>query len=267
MVSVAIPRDENSGENRVVLCMKWGKTYSADYVNVLYNAVMKNVTTPVRFVCLTNEPAGLVSGIETFPIPDLGIADKFWYHGAWPKISVFQRDLYGLSGRCLFIDLDSFVLGNLDGLFETKDAFIGIDTGENWRKSGSGTHPPLLGTGVFAFDLGELGFIVDDFMNAQKSIIATHDLEQVYVHHRLGDIGFWPSDWVISFKRHVRQPIGLDRIFAPKPPPSSAKILAFHGHPRPIELIKGNNWARFPHYGKGVVEWARQYWLTHGGVI
>ena len=50
MVSVAIPR--------VVLCMKWGKTYSADYVNVLYNAVMKHVTAPVRFVCLTNEPAG-----------------------------------------------------------------------------------------------------------------------------------------------------------------------------------------------------------------
>ena len=262
MVSVAIPRDKN----RVVLCMKWGKTYSADYVNVLYNAVMKNVTAPVRFVCLTNEPEGLAGEIETFPIPDLGIADKFWYHGAWPKISVFQRDLYGLSGRCLFIDLDSFVLGNLDGFFETKGAFIGIDAGKNWYKRGGG-HPAMLGTGIFAFDLGELGFIVDDFIEAQESIIATHDLEQAYVHHRLGDIGFWPNDWVISFKRHVRQPIGLDRIFAPNPPHGSAKILAFHGYPRPIDLMQGGNWARFPNYGKGVVDWARQYWLTHGGVI
>ncbi len=44
--------------DRVVICMKWGTLYSADYVNVLYNAVRAHLEGPFRFVCLTDDPRG-----------------------------------------------------------------------------------------------------------------------------------------------------------------------------------------------------------------
>ena len=58
---------------RVVICMKWGTLYSADYVNVLFNACKANITGDFRFVCLTDNAGGLTNGIEAFPIPDLSL--------------------------------------------------------------------------------------------------------------------------------------------------------------------------------------------------
>lgn len=69
--------------------MKWGNLYGPDNVNVLWNAVSKNITGPFRFVCLTDKVEGLQSGIETFQIPDIGCSPEMWRSGAWPKLSVF----------------------------------------------------------------------------------------------------------------------------------------------------------------------------------
>ena len=91
--------------DRVILCMKWGTLYPADYVNVLYSACRRHITGPFRFLCLTDDSTGFSPGIETRPIPDLGLTQGMWKSGAWAKLGVFQHDLYGFTGRALFIDL------------------------------------------------------------------------------------------------------------------------------------------------------------------
>ena len=83
---------------RVVLCMKWGTLYPAEYVNVLYSACRKYIHGEFRFVCLTNEAEGIAEGVEVFPIPDIGLDEWHYYNGAWPKLGVFLSDLYGLRG-------------------------------------------------------------------------------------------------------------------------------------------------------------------------
>ena len=72
-----------------------------------------------------------------------------------------------------------------------------------------------------------------------------------------------------SFKRQVRQPILLDRLLEPRPPIGVAPVLAFHGSPRPIEIVlEGKSgWREFPHYWKGPVSWARDYWTGYGGSL
>ncbi|NCV49381.1 MAG: hypothetical protein EBW46_06690 [Rhodobacterales bacterium] len=105
--------------DRVVICMKWGTLYSADYVNVLFNACKANISGDFRFVCLTDHAEDLANGIEAFPIPDIGLEEPHWKHGAWPKISVFKQQLYGLQGRGLFIDLDTVIWGSLDKVTHT----------------------------------------------------------------------------------------------------------------------------------------------------
>ena len=253
---------------RIILCMKWGTLYPADYVNVLYNACRAHLAGAFRFVCLTDDATGFLPGIEAHPIPDIGCTPEMWRHGAWPKLSVFSADLYGLRGRALFIDLDTVICGDLAPFFDHPAPFVGIDTSRNWRPGGTpGATGALLGTGVFAFDLGAETQILLRFQSDPAAAFARADIEQVWVQEHVRSLEYWPAGWVISFKRWLRQPVGLDLFLPPKKPPASAGMIAFHGDPRPVALLAPGNrrWDRLPHMGHGQVGWMREYWTGNGG--
>ncbi len=248
---------------RVVICMKWGTLYGSDYVNVLYNACRKYISGPFRFVCLTDDASGFIDGIESFPIPEFGLEHRHWYDGAWPKLGVFSADLYGLKGRALFIDLDMILCGSMDAFFTQGTGIVTIDEGV-WN---DGT--PSTMTSIFAFDLGQHAEILEKFCADRDGMVARYKIEQAYLHHEGGQIGYWPADWLVSFKRHLRQPLLIDRFKHPKRPPEGVKIVVFHGRPRPIDLMRkgGGNRDLFPHYVGGQVAWARDYWLENGGKL
>lgn len=251
--------------------MKWGKLFSADYVNVLHAACRRYLRAPFNFVCLTDDKAGLADGIEVFPIPEIGCTPEMWHNGAWPKLSVFAPEIGGMtSGRVLFIDLDTVVCSDLEPFFTYPASFVGIDTGSNWRPGGvPGSPGALLGTGVFAFNLGTQVQILRRFQDDRLAAFSRAKLEQVWVQEHVDTLEYWPKDWVISFKRWLRQPIGLDIFLPPKKPPPEAKMVAFHGNPRPAALLLPgkNRWDQLPHLGHGQVEWMANYWLQHGGTL
>jgi hypothetical protein len=255
--------------DRVILCMKWGTLYPADYVNVLYSACRRNITGPFRFLCLTDDPTGFSPGIETRPIPDLGLTQGMWKSGAWAKLGVFQHDLYGFTGRALFIDLDMVICGSLDAFFDHPAPFLTTDMGTDWRPrpTGRGTMEP--GTCLFAFDLGKEGQIIDRFVADRERAVTEYVIEQAWVGATARSMDFWPRGWVISFKRHLRQPIGLDLIMPPRNPPADARVVAFHGRPRPADLLRPGNtlWDRLPHMGHGQVKWMVDYWTENGGTL
>lgn len=251
--------------DRVVLCMKWGTLYGAEYANVLYNAVRANLSGPFRFVCLTDDPAGLDSGIEHFPIPDIGLRPEHWRAGAWPKIALFSSELHGLTGRALFLDLDSVIWGPLDDFFTYGEGLIALDSAP-WRYKNAA---PRTGTAILGFDIGALGWLVERLQGDRDQLIARYGIEQDYVHGEVPKIGYWPQDWIRSYKYHLRPPLGIDRLRGPRPPGPAARVLCFHGRPRPIDLIRPphGNWDVFPHYGRGQVDWMVEYWTRHGGTV
>ena len=253
-------------QDRVVMCMKWGTLYPPEYVNVLYSAARKNITGPFRFVCLTSEAEGLHPDIEHYPIPDLGLQQRYWDKGGWAKLSVFAKDLYGLTGRCLFIDLDMVIWNNIDAFFDFPGEIVSTDMGPNWKpKPGNG--PKLTGTCIFAFTLGQNPEILDRFMADQDGMVARDRIEQVYIGNEAREMNFWPPEWVISFKYHLRRPVGIGLFLPPKPPGPENKVLAFHGVPRPIDLIRDRWWGIAPNTGRGPVKWMRDYWVEHGGTV
>ena len=143
-----------SPDDRFVVCMRWGRAYAVDYVNVLHSACRAAARKPFRFVCLTNDPHGLDAGIEALPVPDIGLTEREWtIGGVWPKLALYVADLHGLRGRCLFIDLDMVVLDDLDSFFAQDASYVGIDAGPAWGRPGS-TAAPQLGTGMIAFVRG-----------------------------------------------------------------------------------------------------------------
>jgi hypothetical protein len=252
---------------RFICCLKYGTAYPTDYVNVLFNAARKAMHGPFRFICLTDRPEGLVPGIEALPIPDLGLQPQEWFvGGVWPKLGIYDRHFHGLKGRMLFIDLDMVVLRDLDAFFDMPGPFIGIDAGPAWGRPASKA-PPQLGSGIVAFDIGAHGRLAERFRSEKALIMGRYRTEQAFTEAELGDISFWPDGWVISFKRFLRQPLLLDLVREPRRPPRTAKVLAFHGTPRPADLIGQGRafWDRFPHLGHGPVSWMVDYWRDNGG--
>jgi len=251
---------------RTVLCMKWGDLYGPDYVNVLYRAVRAHLQGDFRFVCLTDDSDGFIDEIETFPIPDMGLTEFDWKKGGWPKLSVFKKDLYDLKGRCLFLDLDSVICGPLEPLFETSGDVVGIDTGQNWKSLSDG-NAPLTGTGVFTFTFNAYPDIFDRFVANREKMVATYRIEQIYLENELpeGTMKHWPIEWVQSFKYHLQRPPLLGLLMRPRPLPQRAHVVAFHGEPRPIDLVRSGIWGLGPNWGLGRVPWAVEYWARHEG--
>jgi len=285
-----------------VVCMKWGRLYPSEYVNVLFNAVNANLTNRCRFVCLTNEPEGLLKGIEVLSIPEMNLPQTAFGKGAWPKIGVFKEQLFDFKGRILFVDLDTVINGSLDPFFENKDQFVAIghDTwGEEkpskpwlytfWkrlrramkkrRSSGASRQlskvyfertgreiiPDQMGTGIFAFDAGTLGHVFQAFMEDREFAMSCFGNEQQFVLNQLSSWNQWPSGSVISYKISLRRPLGVSIFTHPKPPPKNSPVVAFHGDPRPYDLV--NNWhssySELPHVWIGHVAWIRDYWKKY----
>ncbi len=253
--------------DRFILCMKWGRAFVPDYVNVLHSACRRAMAAPFRFICLTDDGAGLDPQIETLPIPDLGLAEADWFRpGVWPKIALFDRHFHGLRGRALFVDLDMVIVRGLDDFFAMDGTVIGTDAGPGWGRKGP-PHPPEFGSMIFAYDLGGVPEIAETFRADPAATWTRFRQEQQYVHHMVPGARFWPAPWVISFKRALRRPIGLDLVLPPHAPPPDARVVAFHGQPRPSDLMQPGLrfWDRFPHMGNGPVPWLVDYWRDNGG--
>lgn len=250
--------------DRVVLCMKWGTLYGADYVNVLHSAVRRHLKGTFRFVCLTDDATGLADGIEHHPIPNIGYAPRHWQSGAWPKLSVFVDDLYGLRGRALFLDLDIVVAGPLDPLFEAEGDLIAVSGGGDWGRRDRGRRIEA-NTSAFAFDLGAQAQIVRAFQADPMGAVSGFRIEQRFVERHATSWRPWPEAWIVSFKRHLRRPVGLGLILPPRRPPPEVRIVAFHGEPRPKALVRKGWWGVAPHLGRGPVDWVADYWRENGG--
>ena len=90
--------------------------YTVEYVARLRAAVGRWLTRPFRFVCLTDQPHLMPDGVEAIPIKKLqGLA-------LWSKLHLFNPKV-GLTGRVLYLDLDTLVVNSLDPIVDYPAAF------------------------------------------------------------------------------------------------------------------------------------------------
>lgn len=245
----------------IIICMKWGKPYSADYVNLLRRATKENTKQKHRFVCLTDDTEGLDSDIEALPIPNINLKQNKIKNGGWPKLTVFKQDLHGLNGRALYLDLDVIITGNLDPLINATEKFLII---KEWKRLNDKIRRKKAYGGnsaVFAFDLNQQTKIYEKFNDNQENAFKNHRIEQRFVSEYAENLKYWPEKWCLSFKRQ------MTRVFPIPPqqyPPKSARIVTFHGKPKPEDVARGGWWGKFPNCGYGTVAFAREYWVKYG---
>lgn len=85
--------------------------YTAEYVTNLRAMVRRHLRHPHRFVCFTDQP-WLLQDIATIPIASVKPLP-----GWWAKLQLFNPER-GLTGRVLYLDLDTLIVGALDPIVE-----------------------------------------------------------------------------------------------------------------------------------------------------
>lgn len=235
-----------------VICMKWGTAYGPEYVNILAAMVKRTLTVPHRFVCFTDDTAGIHPHIETRPIPEIPLGSAPIWSG-WRKLASVSPEL-GLEGTVLFLDLDLILMDNIDCFFDYKPGEFCII--ENWTQPGQ----KIGNSSVYRYEADKHHDVFADFSKNHEQIYIDVTNEQTYLTEMVAKnhkVEFWPDEWCRSFKRHSLPTRILRRFLSPKPP-KNCKILVFHGPPKPIDAANGV----WPQKGKHLraAPWILNFW-------
>jgi len=222
-----------------IICFKWGTRYGVHFVNNLHASVKKYLHRPFRFLCITDDPTGLNTGIETVPIPENpGIP-------GWPnvflKLLITADGFADLKGPTLFFDIDIIITGDLDCFFDYKPGKNVII--HNWierRKTLFRKRPEIGNSSVFRFEAGKSQYIYETFLKEKDRAIDRNFFvtEQAFLTYAMKERYWWPEEWVRSFKYNCTPTYPLNLFKMPKLP-SGTRILVFHGRPDPDQGITG----------------------------
>jgi hypothetical protein len=232
-----------------VLCMKWGHRYGSDYVNTLYSMVRRHLVTPHRLVCLTDDAHGIRAEVECRPLPALTLAPE-WERSPWRKLSCFAPELADLAGPVLFLDLDVVVVDRIDPLLEHPGEFCII---ENWTQRGRG----IGNSSVYRYRAGAHRDVFERFRADPAAALHAHPNSQTFLSRHVPELTFWPGTWCRSFK-HECLPAPPLRRFRRATLPAGARIVVFHGHPKPPDAARGV-WPE-PRRGLRPVPWIADHW-------
>lgn len=226
-----------------------GEKYSAQYVNILYTMVQRNLTLPYRFVCITDDHAEIRKEVECFDMPQLYVSNKH-DSSPWRKLLMFSSHIGDLSGKTLFLDLDVVILDNIDCFFSYSEKFSII---ENWTQPGEG----IGNSSVYCFTIGAYSHVLEYYRHHTGEVLKQYDNEPIFLSKKIGDIVFWPAIWCRSFKRHCIAK-GLARYVKAPVVPEGARVIVFHGHPNPDDAYdaKGYKWKKYT----PAACWVKNYW-------
>lgn len=241
--------------------------YGPEYVNYLYAGVRRHLQRPFRFVCFTDDAAGLVDGVEALPLPDLGLPDG-QRDLRWRKLSVFANPLADLRGTTLFLDLDLVIVGSLEPFFTHPGRFLIIRDDDLFRPKPLRRLRPardrfLASVGnssVFRFEAGAHAYILQSYLADPRGAAARYEISQQYQSAQLaahGDLAYWPRGWCVSFKNDCVPRWWMSHFRDPAVP-AGANLVVFAGSPKMSEVLagQGHRWYR----RIGNVDWLRQAW-------
>lgn len=233
----------------VAMVYKMGGDYGVEYVERLAHGIRRNITGSCRIVCLTDSASRTGSPWDL--MDDVTPLDRGW-PGWWSKVELFR-----LPGPLLYLDLDTIVVGNLDPLvrwaedhkksllmlrgFYRRDQCSGVlawnddvrwlfelferDVADATFSFRSGAVRMKNRRGVFRGDQEWLGRVLRDSAIPPRVVVAQDVLPGVY-----------------SYKVDIKDSGRL---------PDDARMICFHGHPRPHEV-------------NPVPPWMRVYWSRLG---
>lgn len=197
-------------------CVNWGNycDRGTEYVNILFDMVRRNICSgyPGKFVCFTDQPDGLDSYIEARALPE-------GMRGWWNKLYLFKEGVFEEGERVIYLDLDTCITGSLDRIIQYDGEFAILRDFYKLDKYGPGAMMWRGGFGKEIWSSYEDAGFPTEMEWGDWDWINSYFENTSYKPQILQDI--FPNE-VVSFKVQARHGI-----------PKHAKIVCFHGLPRP----------------------------------
>jgi hypothetical protein len=206
-----------------VWCVCWGDKYDSYCVQRLRREVRKYLTLDYRFVCITDRD---IKGVECIPpINDLP--------GWWGKTNLFSWDV--CADDNLYLDLDVVITGSLDEMvMRYGNASLAMPM--NWAASGHGGCQSSVMMWTKNYNNKQIHDLFDPAIAhwppRNEPGILWGDQEVITLLRDSNIVQVTPiTEGIFSFKYHCRD--GL---------PEGAKIIVFHGDPKPSDPSVKADW-------------------------
>ena len=213
----------------IVACLQVGNycNRGREYVEKLHRAVSKNLSLPFTFECFTDDQHGYPAGITKRALPYPGL--KHWFH----KLSLFKPGVFPDGERVLYLDLDTLIVGSLDGFANYAGDIAMIE------QFFADVNPNFSGyqSGVMSWRAGSVDYIWQAY--EKNGLPETRGGDQAFMNYAFKQAGSKPDTWgdvlpgqLVSYKagNMLEQP--------------QVSIVCCHGLPR-------------PHHCGG---WVSEYW-------
>lgn len=232
------------------LCWRWKptagyrSTYKPETVHALRAMVARHYAAPHRFLCVTDDTAGL-EGIETFPLwPDgANLRNPHGGHNpsCYRRLKAFSADAREWFGeRIVSLDLDTVIVRDIQPLFDRAEDFV------IWGESDFPRTQWFNGS-LWYLRAGTRTQVWTQFDPKHSPKIAAaagaRGSDQGWISYILGpkEATWGRRDGVYSFRKHIL-PTGGHL-------PSDARIVNFHGNVDPwSQSAQRLHWVR-EHYG------------------
>lgn len=212
----------------IVMCVlkSGGKDFNLDYVVKLRNMIARHTTIPYRFVCLTDTTID-PSICDTLPL-------RSNLAGWWSKLELFVPDQVD-SNYIVYFDLDTVIIRNIDTILTLKSEFAALG---GWIPGPNRSSVGNFGSGMMVWrNHGKFAFLHDEFKNdfykhGDQEYIANSLVKHGIQYETLQNL----TTGIYSYKRNCLKGI-----------PDDARVICFHGHPR-------------PHQAMSIARWVQSYW-------
>lgn len=228
-----------------IVCWKWHKDgyrarFTPEHVHILRDMIRRNTRLPHRFICVTDDAAGLAPDIETVPLwpnpaPNYGRRNR---PNCFYRLRAFAHDMADILGkRFLSLDLDCVITGNIDHILSDASDF------KIWKVDGATM--PCNGS-MFLHKSGTRTDIWESFEAGKVHPIAAlrllhgfqgSDQAQIAACLKPDQDFFTQKDGIYSYRLHLKQARRL---------PDAARIVFFHGRHNPwdADMQRRHGWIR-----------------------
>mgnify|MGYP001581066689 FL=1 len=198
-----------------IVCVRNGPVYSAEYVEILADMVLRNLnkTHNLKFFCFSNDDVKFSEHIHKMPIPEN-------LTGWFAKLYLFKDGLFPKGDRIVYIDITTVITSGLDEIIKYNGEFATLRDfyiPSRWQPA------------FMMWEADTMGYVWDKYAEAGYPSENSDDMKWINEVVPKVDIlqDLFPRSFV-SFKADCRAGI-----------PKGAKVVKFHGSPRPHDMRDG----------------------------
>lgn len=226
------------------------RLFQSKHVNVVYGMIARWYQGPFRMVCITDDPRGLDSRIEAFPMPaearamlTLKNPTGSRFPSCYCRLWIFSRDAAQLGDRLFQLDTDAIIVGDLGPLVDRDEDFVGwTDDRFVWNK---------IAGGAFMLRAGALPELWEDFDPKRSPSLASsagfQGSDQGWISYRIAADKRQIGEWRDGLVKLNWTPTGADTA------PAGARVVFTNGAKPPWNKDLRN---QYP--------WIRQHWKNEG---